>query len=200
MDASVRTGCCSICKHHLTGPDFDAWSSPTWGRISRTLSVVLVFSRSVLVGGHSLAFPFCSSEDFDVHQLRVVSIRCARLRRVIRWTCCHTNSNVFDLYRECSFFMSCRLCACVCGYVWISGVFVSTARVSYQWCRGGPGNLHNDIKLLGCLLSACQKYRLQWLSLFSTGLQCSIVWCDPLACATIYHADSMSFCIRISDF
>ncbi len=130
----------------------------------------------------------------------MVSIRCARLRRVIRWTCCHTNSNVFDLYRECSFFMSCRLCACVCGYVWISGVFVSTARVSYQWCRdeevvrsqvrAGQGI---SITTSSCSDVYCQHaktYRLQWLSLFSTGLQCLIVWCDSLACATIYHADA----------
>ena len=33
-------------------------------------------------------------------------------------------------------------------------------------------------------------YRLQRLSLFSRGLQCSLVWCKPLAYATIYHADA----------
>ena len=48
--------------------------------------------------------------------------------------CYHENVSVFDLYREYSFLLLCRFCVCECvrvGLLWISGLAVSTARVSY---------------------------------------------------------------------
>ena len=92
------------------------------------------------------------------------------------------------------------VCVCVCGYVWISGVLVSTARVSYQLCMGEEA-VRSQVRSgqgISITTSSCsdvyclhaKTYGLQRLSLFSPCLQCAIVWCEPFACATIYHADA----------
>ena len=72
---------------------------------------------------------------------------------------------MFDPYREYSFLLSCvRVCLCVCGFLaTLSQLLVSATynvgvtsgtKPSLVWA----GTLHVEIKLLGFLLSACQKH------------------------------------------